>query len=130
MGFVVKLCITALALLAAAWVVPGIHLAAARGGATSGQWLALLGVALIFGIVNAIVRPIFFLLTLPLTLLTLGLFIFVLNALMLLLTSWIAQGMDLGFRIDGFVPALIGALIVSIVSWALNHVVDASRSAE
>jgi len=127
MGFLVKLCITALALLAAAWVVPGIHLAAARGGATSRQWLALLGVALIFGIVNAIVRPVFFFLTLPLTLLTLGLFIFVLNALMLLLTSWIAQGMDLGFRVDGFVPALIGALIVSIVSWALNRLTSEVR---
>jgi len=128
MSFLVKLCITALALLAAAWVVPGIHLSAARGGASSRQWLALLGVALIFGVVNAIVRPIFFFLTLPLTILTLGLFIFVLNALMLLLTSWIAQGMDLGFRVDGFVPALLGALIVSVVSWALNHLLDSGAS--
>lgn len=127
MGFLVKLCVTALALLVAAWVVPGIDLAAARGSATSRQWLALLGVALIFGIVNAIVRPILFFLTFPITVLTLGLFIFVLNALMLLLTSWIAQGMDLGFRVDGFVPALLGSLIVSIVSWALNHLIDAAR---
>jgi len=127
MGFLIKLAINALALLVAAWVVPGINLAASRGSATSRQWLALLGVALIFGIVNAIIRPIAFFLTLPLTLLTLGLFIFVLNALMLLLTSWIAQGMDLGFRVNGFVPALVGSLIVSVVSWALNHLIDAAR---
>ncbi len=127
MGFLMKLCVTALALLVAAWVVPGINLAAARGLATPRQWLALLAVALIFGVVNAIIRPILFFLTLPITVLTLGLFIFVLNALMLLLTSWIAQGMDLGFRVDGFLPALLGSLIVSIVSWALNHLIDATR---
>ena len=127
MGFLIKLCVTALALLIAAWVVPGIDLAAARGLATPGQWLALLAVALIFGVVNAIIRPILFFLTLPITVLTLGLFIFVLNALMLLLTSWIAQGMELGFRVDGFLPALLGSLIVSIVSWALNHLIDAAR---
>ena len=127
MGFLIKLCVTALALLVAAWVVPGIDLTAARGLATPRQWLALLAVALIFGVVNAIIRPILFFLTLPITLLTLGLFIFVLNALMLLLTSWIAQGMELGFRVDGFLPALLGSLIVSIVSWALNHLIDATR---
>ena len=127
MGFLIKLCVTALALLVAAWVVPGIDLAAARGLATPRQWLALLAVALIFGVVNAIIRPILFFLTLPITVLTLGLFIFVLNALMLLLTSWIAQGMELGFRVDGFLPALLGSLIVSIVSWALNHLIDATR---
>jgi putative membrane protein len=127
MGFLIKLCVTALALLVAAWVVPGIDLAAARGLATPRQWLALLAVALIFGIINAIIRPILFFLTLPITVLTLGLFIFVLNALMLLLTSWIAQGMELGFRVDGFLPALLGSLIVSIVSWALTHLIDAAR---
>ena len=127
MGFLVKLAITAVALLVAAWVVPGIQLAAAQGSAMGRQWLALLGVALIFGVVNAIIRPIAFFLTLPLTVLTLGLFIFVLNALMLLLTSWIAEGIDLGFRVNGFLPALLGALIVSLVSWALNHAVDAAR---
>jgi putative membrane protein len=78
-------------------------------------------VALIFGFVNALIRPIIFLLSLPLEILTLGLFTFVINALMLLLTSWIAQGMGLGFRVDGFLPALLGALIVSVVSFVLNR---------
>ena len=127
MRLVVRVVINALALLAAAWFVPGIQLAVARGQTTGRDWLALLVVALIFGAVNAVIRPIVVFLTLPVTLLTLGLFIFVINALMLLLTSWIAQGMELGFRVNGFVPALLGALIVSVVSWALTRMlVDSS----
>ena len=128
MALLTRLAITALALLAAAWFVPGIQLGVADGRTTGRDWLALAIVALIFGAVNAVIRPIVLFLTLPVTLLTLGLFIFVINALMLLLTSWIAQGMALGFRVNGFVPALLGALIVSIVSWALTRIlVDSSR---
>ena len=128
MALVTRLVITALALLAAAWFVPGIQLAVARGQTTGRDWLALGIVALIFGAVNAVIRPIVLFLTLPVTLLTLGLFIFVINALMLLLTSWIAEGMELGFRVNGFVPALLGALIVSLVSWALTRIlVDPSK---
>ena len=128
MALLTRLVITALALLAAAWVVPGIQLGVARGQTTTRDWLALGIVSLIFGAVNAVIRPVVVFLTLPVTLLTLGLFIFVINALMLLLTSWIAQGMELGFRVTGFVPALLGALIVSIVSWALTRMlVDSSR---
>jgi putative membrane protein len=59
---------------------------------------------------------------LPINILTLGLFTFVVNALMLILTSWIAQGMDLGFRVGGFLAAFLGALIVSVVSYVLNHI--------
>ncbi|MBI3287506.1 MAG: phage holin family protein, partial [Chloroflexi bacterium] len=66
--------------------------------------LALIGVALILGVVNAFIRPILQLLTCPLIILTLGLFTFVLNALMLLLTAWIAEFLDIGFRVDGIVP--------------------------
>ena len=128
MAFLVRLGINALALLAAAWIVPGIQLGAARGQTTGHELLSLGLVALIFGVVNAIIRPILFFLTLPLTVLTLGLFIFVLNALMLLVTSWIAEGMELGFRVNGFVPALLGALIVSLVSWVLSHLFAGPRS--
>jgi putative membrane protein len=128
MAFLVRLLINALALLVAAWIVPGIQLGAARGQMTGNELLSLGLVALIFGVVNAIIRPILFFLTLPLTILTLGLFIFVLNALMLLVTSWIAEGMDLGFRVNGFVPALLGALIVSLVSWVLSHLLAGPRT--
>jgi putative membrane protein len=121
MYLLLRLLINAVALFVAAWLVPGIRLGAARGQPTANEWWALVLVALIFGVVNAVIRPIVFVLTLPLTILTLGLFTFVLNALMLLLTSWIAQGMELGFRVNGFLPALLGALIVSVVSAVLSH---------
>ena len=68
------------------------------------------------------IRPIIVLLSLPLEIITLGLFIFVINAFMLFLTSWIAQGMGVGFRVDGFLPALVAALIITIVSFVLSRV--------
>jgi len=85
-------------------------------------------VALIFGFVNAVIHPILILLSLPLEIITLGLFTFVINALMLLLTSWIAQSMGLGFRVDKFLSALLGALIISIVSFVLSRALTRSLS--
>jgi putative membrane protein len=121
-----RLVINAVALLITAWIVPGIHLGAASPHPTKNDWTTLLIVALIFGIVNAVIRPILILLSLPLEIITLGLFTFVINAFMLLLTSWIAQGMGLGFRVDGFLTALIGALIISVVSFVLSRVLTKS----
>jgi putative membrane protein len=117
-----RLIVNAVALLITAWIVPGIHLGAAGPHPTKHDWTTLLIVALIFGAVNAVIRPILILLSLPLEIITLGLFTFVINAFMLLLTSWIAQGMGLGFRVDGFLTALIGALIISVVSFVLSRV--------
>jgi len=122
-----RLIINAVALLVTAWIVPRIHLGAAGPHPTKHDWTTLLIVALIFGVVNAIIRPIIILLSLPLEIITLGLFTFVINAFMLLLTSWIAQGMGLGFRVDGFLPALVGALIISVVSFALSRALTKSR---
>jgi uncharacterized membrane protein YvlD (DUF360 family) len=79
---------------------------------------------LIFGVVNVVIRPIIVLLSLPLEIITLGLFTFVINAFMLLLTSWIAQGMGVGFRVDGFLAALVAALIITIVSFVLSRVLQ------
>lgn len=112
MKFLIRLVITAVALWAAVALVPGIE--------HTGPWINLLGVALVFGIVNAVIRPVLLMLTCPLVLLTLGLFIFVLNALMLWLTSALSQALALGFVVTGFLPALIGGLVVAIVSTALN----------
>jgi putative membrane protein len=117
-----RLIVNAVALLITAWIGPGIHLGAAGPHPTKHDWTTLLIVALIFGAVNAVIRPILILLSLPLEIITLGLFTFVINAFMLLLTSWIAQGMGLGFRVDGFLTALIGALIISVVSFVLSRV--------
>jgi putative membrane protein len=114
MRFILRLLINAAALWVATKLVSGITAEA--------DPVTFLAVALVFGLLNALVRPVLKLLSCPLMLLTLGLFTFVINALMLLLTSWIAQGMGLGFRIDGFLPALLGSLIVSLVSFVLSHV--------
>jgi len=121
MFILLRLLINALALLVAAWLLPGIHLGAAGRHPTTNDWVTLLVVALIFGLVNAVIRPLVILLSLPLEILTLGLFTFVINALMLLLTSWIVQGMGFGFRVDGFLTALLGALVVSVVSLFLSQ---------
>jgi putative membrane protein len=116
---IVRLLATAVALAVAAWLVDGISVGP---GTDTERALTLLGVAIIFGLVNAIVRPILRLLTLPLVVLTLGLFLLVLNALMLLLTEWIAEQFDLAFQVDGFWSALLGALIITIVSFLINIV--------
>ena len=126
MFFLIRLLINAVALLITAWIIPGIHLGAAGPNPTRNGWATLLIVALIFGLVNAVIRPILILLSLPLEILTLGLFIFVINAFMLLLTSWIAQAVGVGFRVDKFLAALLGALIISIVSFVLSRAVARS----
>jgi putative membrane protein len=117
MRFIVRTLASALALAAAAALVDGI---AVTSGDTGKQILTLLGVAVIFGLINAIVRPVVRLLTLPLFVLTLGLFTFVVNALMLLLTSWISERLDLAFVVEGFGAAFLGALVISVVSFVIN----------
>ena len=112
MQIIWRLLINAAALWAATRVVPGI--------AFDGDWRLLLAVALVFGVLNVALRPILILLTLPLFILTLGLFTFVLNALMLWLTGRVSDALGLGFHVDGFVAAFLGALVVTIVSFLLS----------
>jgi putative membrane protein len=119
MRLIVRLLAGAVALAVAAALVEGIWVGP---GTTGERALTLLGVAIIFGLVNAVVRPVVRLFTLPLFVLTLGLFTFVVNALMLLLTAWIGEQLDLAFEVDGFLAALLGALVVSVVSFVINVV--------
>ena len=105
-----RIVVNAAAIALAAAVIPGIELSGA---------IAALIAGLVFGLVNAIVRPILIVLTLPITLVTLGLFIFVLNAICFWLTSMLVPG----FEVRGFWPAFLGALLVSVVSWIVNAVV-------
>ena len=119
MHVLVRWLVNAVALLAAAFVVPGIHLSAS-GRPGYNEWVTLAIVAAIFGVINAIIRPVVVLLTLPLTIVTLGLFIFVVNALMLMLTSWLAGKLDLGFHVDGFWVALGGSIVISLASAILE----------
>ena len=114
MRFLARLVLNGLAIIIAAWLLPGLHI-------TSPLSALLAGVLL--GFVNAIVRPFLFFLTLPLTLLTLGLFIFVLNAICFGLTALLVPG----FSIDGFFSAVFGALLVSVVSWILNGLLVGRR---
>ncbi len=113
MRFVVRLLINAVALWVAANVVPGIRLGEG-GGVDIG---ALLLVAFIFGAVNAVIKPIVKLVTCPFYIVTLGLFTFVVNALMLMLTAWLAGPR---FHVDGFLPALVGSLLIGLISFVLS----------
>lgn len=118
-NFVVKTIANAGALGVAVWVLDKITLTGDNTGKKIGT---LLVVALLFGLVNFLVKPIVKVLTFPLFILTLGLITLVVNALMLLLTSWLADKFDLSFHVDGFWTAVLGGLIISIVSWALHIV--------
>jgi putative membrane protein len=107
-----RLLINAAALWAATRLVTGISY--------TGEWPVLLGVALVFGVLNVLVRPILKLLTFPLLIVTLGLFTFVLNAFMLWLTGAVSDALGLGFHVAGFGAAFLGALVVTIVSFVLS----------
>lgn len=113
----IRFLFSAAALAFATWVLPGISMTA---GEPSTAFLGILAVAVIFGVVNALVKPLFAFASAPLLLLTLGLFLLVINALMLWLTSWVAGQLNLGWQVDGFWSAFWGAMIVSIVSFILN----------
>ena len=117
MRLIVRLLAGAVALAVGAALIDGISVGP---GTTSERVITLLAVAVIFGLVNAIVRPIVRLISLPLFIITLGLFTFIVNALMLLLTAWIGDQFDLAFEVSGFWPALLGALIISVVTFILN----------
>ena len=119
MSFLLRVVVNALALGAAAWLFEGITV----GGASTGQQaLTLIVVAVIFGLVNAFVAPIVKLLSLPFIILTLGLLLLVINACMLLLTSWIAGLMDVRFHVDSLWTAILGSIVITIVSWILSAV--------
>jgi putative membrane protein len=118
MQFILRLLATAAALWVAVALVPGI--------VYEGGIVGLLGVALVFGVVNAFIRPILQVLTCPLVVLTLGLFVFILNAFLLWLTAQLAQALGIQFDVIGFWSALVGAILIAIVSTVLNLFVGAS----
>lgn len=125
MDRIVQLLINAAALYVAVLVVPGLDFAFEPEGA----WFRFLLVAFIFALVNTFVRPVLRILTLPITLMTLGLFLIVLNALMLLLTQAIANELDLGLVVADFLAALLGAIVISLVGIVLSMVIGTGRVA-
>lgn len=116
--------INAIALWVSIQLVPGIH--------HTGSGLSLLGIALVFGLVNALVRPFLLLLTCPFVVLTLGLFVFVVNTVMLYITAWLSgpDVLNLGLTIEGFWSAFFGAVIISLVSGVINLFVKDSNERE
>jgi putative membrane protein len=113
MGFLLRVVVNILALVLAASVVPGIRLDGVLPAVAAG---------LLLGLVNAVVRPVLLILTLPVTLVTLGLFLFVLNGLCL----WLVASVVKGFHVAGFWPAVLGAFCVSVVSWVVTALVSDS----
>lgn len=121
MGLIIHALVTAVAIAVAALLIPGIHWGGVDYGlGEGGRYLALFFTALVLGILNAFIKPILVILSAPLTCATLGLFMFVINAIMLWLLTLIPQ---LGFTLDGFIPALLGSIVVSIVSFLISRVV-------
>ncbi|KAA1421696.1 phage holin family protein [Nocardioides humilatus] len=123
--FLARWAVTSIALAAAAQVMDGIRF----NGPTHGQaeiehkLLPLLGVALILALVTALVKPVLIFLSFPIILLTLGLFLLAVNAILLLITDWFADLFDVGFHVNGFWPAVGGAIIISVTTWVLDALV-------
>jgi len=120
MKFVIRLIVNAVAIWLTALLLQGINLMATTD--TTTQVLEIAVVALVFTLVNMTVKPVAKLLSLPLVILTLGLFALVVNALMLMLTGWISTQVGYGLQVDGFWWAVGGSIVISLVSWALNLV--------
>jgi putative membrane protein len=114
--FFIRLIINAIALYVAIRIVPGIHLQSAQ----MPLWLTIVLLALVFGLLNALLRPLITLLTCPLIILTLGLGTLLINTFLFYLTGWIGEQFGWGFTVAGFWPAFLGALVVSVVSVVLS----------
>jgi putative membrane protein len=122
MNFVIKVAVNAVALWVAALVVSGVNLAENNATWTS-KLVTIVLVALLFGIVNAVIKPIAKLLSFPAIILTLGLFTFIVNAFMLQITEWISDAIGLSFTIQHFFwDAVFAAVIITLVSWVLSVV--------
>lgn len=118
MNFLLRLIINAVAIWLTSLWVDGITIT--QSATTGGQILTVGVIALIFGLVNALIKPVVAFFSLPLYLLTLGLFTLVVNALMLMLTGWFTGFTQWGLEVDGFWTAVWGAIIISVVSWVLS----------
>jgi putative membrane protein len=120
--FVTWLLSTAAAVALATWLLDGIYLTGPHSGGAEvrHKLLPLLLVSLILGLVGSFVKPVVTFFSIPFIILTLGLFLLVINALMLMLTAWIAGGVGIGFHVDGFWNALWGSLVITFVTWFID----------
>jgi len=127
MRLIIRVLVTAASMLVATLLLPGIELTA---GSTVSKVLTLVAVALIFGVINAVLKPIVKVVGCVFYILTLGLIGLVVNALLLLLTSWVADKLNLPFHITGFWPAFWGAIIIGVVGWLLNITLGGEKQRE
>jgi putative membrane protein len=125
MRFLTWLVTSAVALAVAAWLFDGIRFTGPIHGTAEikHKLLPLLIVALILGIVSSLVKPVLTILSIPFIIVTLGLFLLVINAAMLLLTSWLADQLDIGFKVDGFWTAVGGAIVITVVTWIVDRLI-------
>lgn len=121
-AFLVRVLVNGLAIWLATLILSGLTIVPEGAQGWDKVWVILL-VALVFGLVNAIVKPIVKVISIPLYVLTLGLFTLVVNALMLMLTAWITEFTHWGLRIDNFGTAVLGALLISVISFALSFLI-------
>jgi putative membrane protein len=121
MKFVLRWLVTVIALYVALWIVPGIEV---QG---TDAWLAVSVMAVILGLINIFIRPLLKFLSCGFIALTLGLFLLVINAFLLLLSSWICQALGIGFVVDNFWSALLGSIIVSVVSFVLSMLIKDNK---
>ena len=130
MRFLTWLITTAIALATATWIIDGIRFTGPSRGTAEieEKILPLLLVALILGVVTSFVKPVLTILSIPFIILTLGLFLLVINALMLMLTGWLAEQLDIGFRVSGFWPAVGGAIIITITTWVVDGLIGTRES--
>ena len=127
MRLIIRVLVTAASMLVATLLLPGIEITA---GSTASKVLTLIAVALIFGVINAVLKPIVKVVGCVFYILTLGLIGLVVNALLLLLTSWVADKLNLPFHITGFWPAFWGAIIIGVVGWLLNITLGREKQRE
>jgi putative membrane protein len=127
--FLTWLVTTAIALAVAAWMVDGIRFTGPSSGIEEFQHkiVPLLLVALILGVISSLVKPVLTFLSIPFIILTLGLFLLVINAAMLMLTGWLAQELDIGFRVTGFWPAVGGSIVITVVTWIVDRLIGDDR---
>jgi putative membrane protein len=123
--FVSWLLSTAAAVAVAAWLVDGIYFTGPSSGwsEVEHKLVPLLLVSVILGLVSSFVKPVVTFFSIPFILLTIGLFLLVINALMLMLTAWIAGVLDIGFHVDGFWAAVLGSIVITIVTWVIDATV-------
>lgn len=126
MSFVIRVIVNAIAIWLTTLLL-GSHFEVVGGDGTGGRIVVFLVVALIFGVINAFIKPIVQFLSLPLYILTLGLFTLVVNALMIMLTAWITESTDWGLRVNGFWWAVLAALLISFISMMISVIVPSAR---